>query len=114
MWLARTCERPIASCMPSGHIIGETKWKADKMTTTSQGQPYEFEVDGQKLDSETPVMRASEILEEASRQDPTLGNPGDLTLRDADNNHKYQATEEVDLREAHAFITLPDDSTPVA
>lgn len=84
------------------------------MTTTSEGQPFKFEVDGQELGSETPVIRASEILEKASRQDPTLGNPGNLSLRDADDDHTYQATEEVDLRKGHAFITLPDGPAPVA
>ncbi len=85
-----------------------------KMTMTND-ETYEFQVDGERFKSETPKVSVSTILEMAHERDASLGDPANLTLEDADGSPRnYRATDEVDLRNESAFITLDRGPTPVA
>lgn len=76
---------------------------------------YEFEVNGHELYSPQQKLTAGEVLEIAKAGNALDGDIGDQTLEDLDGTHgEFPVTEEIDLREDHVFVTMPNRPAPVA
>lgn len=83
--------------------------------TTVDAERYEFEVNGRELSSPRQKLTVSEVLEIAKEGNALDGDVGDQVLEDLDGTRgEFRVTDEVDLGEDHAFVTVPNRPAPVA
>ena len=82
--------------------------------TTTTGNQFPYQVNGQDFKSLKQEVTAREILEQASKEGAIPGNPQDYDLKSLITDDKvYGWDEKVDLSKDNEFITLPNSPTTV-
>ena len=82
--------------------------------TTTTGNLFQYQVNGQEFKSLKQEVTAREILEQASKEGAIPGNPQDYDLKSLITDDKvYGWDEKVDLSKDNEFITLPNSPTTV-